>query len=86
MQIRTTLLAAIAVLPLLATGASAHGWWGGDGYGRSEGHDWREREARREWVQPRRERDWAWQQHQAREQRARFEAARQYQGSWGPRW
>jgi hypothetical protein len=94
MQIRTAFLAALATLPLLAGAASAHGGREG-GYGRpayghpSYGYDqgWREREARREWIEARRAREWAWQRHQMWEQR-RYEPPRGYQqgGGWGPRW
>jgi hypothetical protein len=89
MQIRTTFLAALAALPLLAGGASAHGGWGGEGYGPPRapmGYDWREREARRDWVEAQRAREWTWHRHQAWKQRERFEAAQRWQGGWGPRW
>ncbi|WP_431272097.1 hypothetical protein [Dankookia sp. P2] len=74
-------------LPLLAGAASAHdGWGGGYGYGRpAYGYDqgWREREARREWMEAQRAREWAWQRHRMWEER-RFEPPRGY--GWGPRW
>ena len=88
MMIRTAFLAALATLPLLAGAASAHGDREG-GYGRpAYGYDQgsREREARREWREAQRAREWAWQRHRMWEER-RFEPPRHYQsGGWGPRW
>ena len=89
MTIRTAFLAALASLPLLAGAASAHDGWGG-GHGRpAHGYDqgFREREARRDWVEARRAREWAWQRHRMREER-RYEPPRAYYGGggWGPRW
>ncbi|MFZ4406500.1 MAG: hypothetical protein ACOYOH_04120 [Paracraurococcus sp.] len=91
MKIRIAFLAALATLPLLAGAASAHGGWeGGHGYGRpAYGYDqgWREREARRDWMEAQRAREWAWRRHEMWEQR-RFEPQRGYYqgGGWGPRW
>ena len=88
MQIRKALLAALATLPLLAGGASAHGWWGGYGYGPPPGPDWREREARHAWIEAQRAREWEWRRHEAWEQQRRFEPPRRdyVPGGWGPRW
>lgn len=88
MKIRIAFLAALASLPLLAGAASAHGGWD-DGYRRpAYGYDrgWREREARRDWIEAQRAREWAWRRQQMAEQR-RYEPPRgYYQGGWGPRW
>ncbi len=91
MKIRTAFLAALATLPLLAGGASAHGGWGdrGHGHGNPEAAYWREREARHAWFEARRAREWERQRRQAWEHQQRYAAPRPgyYQGGgWGPRW
>jgi len=95
MQLRKAFLAAIATLPLLAGGASAHGGWGGQGggygyaqqgggHGQYGGYDGRG-EMRRGWAGPERAREWR--RHDAWEHQ-RHQAPRPYyqQGGWGPRW
>ena len=93
MQIRKAFLAAIATLPLLAGGASAHGYWGGGGQGYGYApppiaYGWGGGgEMRRPWFEEQRAREWQWRQHEAWEHQ-RVEQPRTYyqQGGWGPRW
>ena len=89
MKLRTAFLAALATLPLLAGGASAHGGWGdrGHGHGNPEAAYWREREARHAWHEARRAREWEWQRLQAWEQRNFAPPPPSYgPPGWGPRW
>ncbi|MBK1658579.1 hypothetical protein [Paracraurococcus ruber] len=94
-KLRTTILAAIAALPLLGGAAQAHGWWAeGSGYGPPRpAYDpyWREREARRAWAEAERARDWA---RDAEFRRRAWEARHAWAPppppygapGWGPRW
>lgn len=93
MQLRTTILAAIAALPMLAGTAFAHGFWGGPGQGYGYGggyappmqYDWRAEQARRAWQWQRHE---AW-EHQRYAPQPYYQGGYPgggYQGGWGPRW